>query len=156
MKPKRPIETLILTLRGQKIILDADLADLYGVETKVFNQAVKRNETRFPEDFRFQLTESEATEIARARSQIVTASAKGSNLRSQIVTASRRNLRYLPWAFNEHGALMAANVLRSGRAVEMSVFVIRTFVSAREQLAAKAAILRRLAEIDKTLLEHDS
>lgn len=143
MKPKRPIESRILTLREQKVILDADLAELYGVETKVFNQAVKRNEERFPEDFRFQLTGGEATEVMRSRSQIVT-------------LKQGQNIKYLPWAFTEHGALMAANILRSERAVEMSVFVIRAFVRAREQLAANAAILKRLAEIDKTLLEHDS
>ena len=79
-----------------------------------------------------------------------------SSMRSQIATASKRNIRYRPHAFTEHGALMAANILRSEQAVEMSVFVIRAFVRAREQLAANAAILKRLAEIDKTLMEHDS
>jgi hypothetical protein len=142
MKPKKPIETSILTIRGQKVILDTDLAELYGVAAKVLNQAAKRNEKRFPEDFRFQLTSQESTAVLRSR--------------SQIVTASRRNIRHRPWAFTEHGALQAANVLRSERAVEMSVFVIRAFVLAREQLAANVAILKRLAEIDQTLLEHDS
>jgi len=142
MKPPKPIETLILTVRGQKVILDADLAELYGVETKALNQAVKRNEDRFPEDFRFQLLELEANEVLRSRSQIVT-------------LKRGQNIKYLPWAFTEHGALMAANILRSERAVEMSVFVIRAFVKMREHLAANAAILKRLAEIDKSLLEHD-
>lgn len=156
MKAKHPIESFILTLRGQKVILDADLAALYGVETKVLNQAVSRNEKRFPEDFRFQLTKAEVTEILRSRSQIVTASPARADMRSQSVTASKRNVRYLPYAFTEHGALQAANILRSDRAVEMSLYVIRAFVKMREELATNAAIFRRLAEIDKTLLEQDS
>jgi hypothetical protein len=139
MKPKKPIETSILTLRGQKVILDTDLASIYGVETRVLNQAVKRNAERFPDDFLFELTREEILRI------------------SQSVT-SLTNLKFSrqAQAFTEHGALMAASVLNSSEAVEMSVFVIRAFVRAREQLAANAAILKRLAEIDKTLLEHDS
>ncbi len=161
MKPKKPIETLILTLRGQKVILDADLAELYGVPTKRFNEAFKRNRRRFPDDFAFQLT---AEEFAALRdpdsSQMVMSSPDERALPnwSQFATSSKkhRGAAYRPWAFTEHGALMAANILRSEQAVEMSVFVIRAFVRAREQLAANAAILKRLAEIDKTLLEHDS
>jgi hypothetical protein len=143
MKPKKPIESLILTLRGQKVILDADLAELYGVPTKVFNQAVKRNADRFPEDFCFQLTLEEAEVVRR--------------LRSQIVTLKRgQNIKYPPHAFTEHGAIMAATILNSPEAVAMSVFVVRAFMQMREQLAANAALLKRLAEIDKTLLQHDS
>jgi len=161
MKPKKPIELLIFTLRGQKIILDADLAELYGVPTKVFNQAVKRNADRFPHDFLFQLT---AQEWSNLKSQIVTSSMdvpQKENVApnwSQFVTSSKRHrgAAYRPLAFTEHGALMAASVLNSTEAVEMSVFVIRAFVRAREHLAANSAILKRLAEIDKTLLEHDS
>jgi hypothetical protein len=153
MKPKKPIESLILTLRGQKVILDADLAELYGVPTKVFNQAVKRNINRFPEDFIFQLT---ATEFETLKLQIATASPADSPMRSQIVTASKRNIRHRPLAFTEHGAIMAATVLNSPEAVAMSVFVVRAFVQMREQLAANAGVLKRLAEIDKTLLEHDA
>jgi hypothetical protein len=139
MKELQPIETLILTLRDQRVILDADLAGLYGVPTKVLNQAVKRNGGRFPVDFMFRVTEAE---------------------RDEVVTNCDRlaRLRYsaaLPWAFTEHGALMAAKVLRSALAVQMSVYVVRAFVRMREHLAANAAILRRLAEIDRTLLEHD-
>jgi phage regulator Rha-like protein len=155
------IEPLILTLRGQKVILDADLAGLYGVQTKVLNQAVKRNADRFPEDLMFQLT---ALEWRNLKSQIVTSSLQPTeeeevgSLRSQFVTlkTGRGNHRkYMPFAFTEHGALMAAMVLNSPEAVAMSLFVIRAFVRMREQLAANAAILKRLAEIDKTLLEHD-
>lgn len=159
MKPKPAIESLILNLRGQKVILDADLAELYGVPTKVFNQAVKRNADRFPKDFMFQLT---ALEWNNLKSQIVTSSSEvlqnesGAPNWSQIVTASHGGRRKLPYAFTEHGAIMAATILNSSEAVAMSVFVVRAFMQMREQLAANAAILKRLAEIDRTLLEHDS
>lgn len=161
MKPKPSIESLILNLRGQKVILDADLAELYGVPTKVFNQAVKRNVDRFPEDLAFQITVAEFAELrALNSSQFAMSSPDKRALPnwSQFVTSSKkhRGAAYRPWAFTEHGALMAANILCSEPAVEMSVFVIRAFFRAREQLAANAAILKRLAEIDKTLLEHDS
>ena len=189
MKTKKPIQNLILTIRGQRVILDADLAELYDVPTKRFNEAFKRNRERFPDDFAFQLTAKEFAELkAKAAaanssqvamsssqavenkmsvsnwSQIATSSSQVAENEetvpnwSQFVTSSssRRGAAYRPWAFTEHGALMAANILRSERAVEMSVFVIRAFVSVREQLAANATILKRLAEIDKTLLEHDS
>jgi hypothetical protein len=156
MKLKKPIESLILTLRGQKIILDADLAEIYGVETRALNQAVKRNQDRFPDDFLFELTRDEILRI----SQTVTSGTAGTpaSLKSQIVISNpgRGGRRSLPLAFTEHGALMAANVLNSTEAVEMSVFVIRAFMRAREHLSANSAILKRLAEIDKTLLQHDS
>ena len=153
MKSKKPIESLIVNIRNQKVILDADLAELYGVPTKVFNQAVKRNTDRFPEDFIFQLTDQEWSNL---KSQFVTSSPDDSTMRSQFVTASKRNIRHRPHAFTEHGAIMAATILNSPEAVAMSVFVVRAFMRMREQLAANAAILKRLAEIDKTLLEHDS
>lgn len=160
MKPKKPIESLIFTIRGQKVILDADLAELYDVPTKVFNQAVKRSSDRFPEDFRFQLT---AKEWENLKSQIVTSSVEVPAIEgqtpnwSQFVTSSKRHrgTAYRPFAFTEHGAIMAATVLNSPEAVAMSVFVVRAFLQMREQLAANAAILKRLAEIDKTLLSHD-
>jgi type II secretory pathway component PulM len=116
----------IIRLRGQAVILDADLAVLYGVTVKRLNEQVRRNQKRFPEDFCFQLTLSEAE---RSRSQFATAST--SPMRSQIATASKRNIRYSPYAFTEHGAIMAANVLRSERAEEMSVAVVRAFVRLR-------------------------
>lgn len=155
MKRSKPIEPLIFIIREQRVILDADLARLYGATTKRFNEAFKRNRRRFPDDFAFQLT---AEEFADLRSQIATsrnAQDPENTNRSQIATRSHGGRRYLPWTFTEHGALMAANILRSKRAVEMSVFVVRAFVRLREQIAANAAILKRLAEIDKTLLEHD-
>ncbi|UVT15953.1 MAG: ORF6N domain-containing protein [Nitrospira sp.] len=162
------LEPLILVVRNQRVILDADLARLYGVPTKRFNEAFKRNQQRFPDDFAFQLT---AVEFNNLRSQIATSSSQatgmtgitknsskfptGSN-RSQSVTSSHGGRRYRPWAFTEHGAMMAANILHSERAIHMSVFVVRAFVRLREHIAANRTILKRLAEIDKTLLEHDT
>ena len=156
-----PLEPLIVRVRGQRVILDADLARLYGVNTKVLNQAVKRNAERFPEDFAFQLS---LAEVANLKSQTVISSLQDIDFidkklnRSQSVTGSQRHRdpRFSPWAFTEHGALMAANILRSAHAVQMSVFVIRAFVRLREQVAANAAIIKRLAEIDKSLLQHDT
>ncbi|MBI3919737.1 MAG: ORF6N domain-containing protein [Betaproteobacteria bacterium] len=154
------LEPLIFTIRGHRVILDADLARLYGVTTKVLNQAVKRNSSRFPEDFAFRLTRVEV--VNWSQSATLSSQAVDSELdilnRSQIVTSSQRHRdpRFHPWAFTEHGALMAANILRSARAVHMSVFVIRAFVRLREQIAANSAILKRLAEIDKSLLQHDA
>ncbi len=139
--PSTQIWPLIRYIREQRVILDADLAPLYGVETRALVQAIKRNRDRFPADFLFQLTPDEANAL---RSQIV------------ILKPGRgRHRKYAPYAFTEHGALMAATVLSSPRAVTMSVYVIRAFVKMREDQAANAAILKRLAEIDKTLLLHD-
>jgi hypothetical protein len=139
------IAQLICTVRGQRVILDAELAHLYGVETFRFNEAVKRNLARFPEDFIFRLSKEEWSALQALRSQ-----------NAILKTRRGAHRKYLPYAFTEHGALMAANILNSPRAVAMSVYVIRAFVKMREDLAANAAILKRLAEIDKTLLLHDS
>jgi len=144
----------IHTVRGRRIVLDSDLAALYGVPTMVFNQAIKRNAVRFPVDFAFQLTREE---FAHLKSQIVISSSEAPNgLRSQFVTlVGHGGRRSLPWAFTEHGAIMAATILRSPRAVEMSVYVVRAFVRMREELLTNAVVLKRLAQIDKKLLEHD-
>ena len=151
------LEPLIFRIRSHRVVFDADLARLYGVDTKRFNQAFKRNRHRFPEDFAFRLT---AQEVEALRSQLVTSNKQASDLLgtmwSQFVTTSQRRHSYLPWVFTEHGALMAANVLRSERAVQMSIFVVRAFMRLREQVSANTAILKRLAEIDKTLIEHDA
>jgi hypothetical protein len=161
---REPLEPLILVMRGQRVILDADLARLYGVTTKRFNESFKRNQKRFPADFAFQLSTAEFNILrSYAKSQIVDKKEHFSNW-SQFATSSalaaaggsHRGAVYRPWAFTEHGALMAANVLRSEAAVRMSVFVVRAFVSLREQAVANATILKRLAEIDHTLLQHDS
>ena len=138
------IEPIILAVRGRKVVLDMDLARIYGVTTKVFNQAVKRNRRKFPPDFMFRLT---AEEYENLRSQIATSN------RSQIVTGSQkhRNPRYGPYAFTEHGAVMAANILRSKRAIQMSVFVVRAFIRMRQILIEQRGLSRKLAELEKEL-----
>jgi hypothetical protein len=135
------ISRSILILRGQRVILDAELAALYGVATKVLNQAVKRNAERFPEDFKFRLTRTETE--ALNRSQFVTGSQK------------HRDPRFPPLAFTEHGAIMAATVLNSPRAVEMSVYVVRAFVRLRELLASNTVLARKLNELEGKLKNHD-
>jgi hypothetical protein len=154
-----PIPARISQVRGHRVILDADLARLYGVPTFRLNEAVKRNAGKFPEDFRFQLTREEVADLI---SQNAISSAEdpdhqsASSMSSQAAMRSHGGLRKLPWAFTEHGALMAANVLRSLRATEMAIYVVRAFVKQREVLVANAEILRKLAVIDKTLIQHDS
>jgi hypothetical protein len=148
------VETLIFTIRGQKVILDADLARIYQVKTKVLNQAVRRNSNRFPGDFMFRLTHEELknlnSEFPSTKFQATGA------MRSQFVTASKRNIRFLPLAFTEHGALMAANVLNSGTAVTLSIYVIRAFLRMWQALTANQILEKRLMEIEKTLLNHDA
>ena len=136
----RLVENMIRTIRGQKVILDHDLAALYGVETKMLNRAVKRNKHRFPLDFAFQLTAGE-----------------DSALRCQFGTSkSRGGRRYPPHVFTEHGAIMAASVLQSKQAIEMSIFVVRVFVKMREMLLNRAEWEKRLSDIEKVLLSHDA
>ena len=132
--PMERIESVILVFRGYKVILDSDLAALYGVETKRLNEQVRRNRDRFPPDFMFQLTEEE-----------------DERLRSQFATSKpgRGGRRSLPFAFTEHGAIMAASVLNSPRAIEVSVFVVRTFVKLREMLASNREMALKLAELEK-------
>jgi len=161
--PAAQVESVIFTVRGQKVILDSDLAALYGVTTKQLNQQVKRNTDRFPVDFAFQLT---AEEIACLRSQFATSKSDdqpqvsipsdltASSLRSQFVTSKGRGgRRYLPYAFTEHGAIMAATVLNSPEAVRVSVFVVRAFVKMREALAQSQAMADKLAELERKLTE---
>ena len=158
--PTEPIERIILLIRGQKVILDADLARLYGVTTKRFNEAFKRNRHRFPGDFAFQLT---AAEFANLRSQFATSSPQlvdslKDNLNwSQFATSSSRHRGsvYRPWAFTEHGALMAANILRSDQAVQISVFVVRAFVRLRQLLATHKELAAKLAELERKVRGHD-
>lgn len=131
----------ILVLRNQKIILDADLAELYGVPVKQLNQQIKRNKHRFPADFVFTVTKAEHQ-----------------GLRSQIVTSNigRGGRRYLPNAFTEHGAIMAASVLNSKRAIEMSIFVVRAFVRMRESLLVNQRVVSKLSELESRLDSHDA
>jgi hypothetical protein len=136
---EKDVTSRIITIRGQRVILDADLAELYGVETKILNRAVGRNRGRFPDDFAFRLTREE---FSRLRCQYGTSN------------QGRGGRRYPPYAFTEHGAIMAATVLRSRRAEEMSVFVVRAFVKMREQLTATHELVRRLSQIEKELVLH--
>ena len=144
------IDSLIVEVRGHKVILDSDLASIYGVPTKRLNEQVKRNARRFPPDFLFRLTADEAEQCERSRSQIATLEIDG-GIRSQFATASKRNIRYLPVAFTEHGALMAANVLNSPRAVDMSVFVVRAFVKMRSAFGDTKQLARKLAVLEQEL-----
>ena len=133
--PLERIERAILVLRGHKVMLDSDLAALYGVRTKVLNQAVSRNIERFPADFMFQLTEEEAT---RLRSQIVT-----------LKTGRGRHRKYLPYAFTEQGVAMLSGVLRSTRAVQVNIEIMRAFVRLRQMLASNVELARRLDDLEK-------
>ena len=142
-----PIEHItqsILILRGHRVLLDTDLADLYGVSTKRFNEQVRRNRERFPEGFMFQLT---AEELAALKSQIATLNASESS--------GRGGRRYLPYAFTEHGTIMAATILNSPRAVQMSVYVVRAFVKLREVLASNEELAQKLELLKRKLDTHD-
>jgi phage regulator Rha-like protein len=144
------VEPLLHIVRGERIILDADLARIYGVPTKRLNEQVKRNRDRFPSDFVFQLTQAEFDAL---RSQIATLNAEG-NLKSQIATSKQgrgQHRKFLPFAFTEHGAIMAANVLNSPQATQMSVFVVRAFVKMRGVLSDNRQLARKLAELEKEL-----
>ena len=142
MATKKSIDIPIHTVRGLRVVLDSDSAALYGVSTMAFNQAIKRNLKRFPEDFSFVVSREEFLLLI---SQSVISKPEG-----------RGGRRKPPRVFTEHGALMAASVLNSDRAISMSVYVIRAFIEIREQITANNAILKRLAEIDNTLLIHDA
>ena len=134
------IEPLIREIRGQKVILDSDWAALYGVPTKRLNEQVRRNLARFPDDFLFRLTSDEVE-----------------SLRSQIATSNvgRGGRRYLPYAFTEHGAFMAASVLNSPRAVEVSVFVVRAFVKLRQLVLAHKELAGKLDQLERKVGSHD-
>lgn len=138
---RRPVESRILFLRSRRVLLDSDLADLYCVTVKRLNQQVKRNAERFPEDFMFRLTPGE-----------------NRVLRSQIATSNggRGGRRYLPFVFTEHGAIMAASVLNSPRAVEMSVFVVRAFVRLNEILSSNKELAVKVMELDRRLRTQDA
>ncbi len=131
-------EKAIHHLRGQRVMLDEDLARLFGVTTKVFNQAVKRNGKRFPKDFRFQLTPEETGLL---RSQIVTSSPHGGR-------------RYLPWAFTQEGVAMLSGVLNSPRAIAANVAIMRAFVKLRQAIAVNAELAKRLAVVEAKLDQH--
>ena len=138
---QKQIAARILTLRGEKVMLDADLAVLYEVETKALNRAVKRNLERFPADFMFQLTAEEA--------RILRCSSGASTLRSQIGTSSWGGRRYRPYAFTEQGVAMLSSVLRSPRAVQVNVEIMRAFVRLRSILASHAQLARKLDALER-------
>ena len=133
------VATRILQLRGQRVMLDADLAELYGVETKVLNQAVKRNTERFPMDFMFQLTVAEKDEVVTNCDHLARLKFSAS----------------LPYAFTEHGALMLGNVLKSSRAVEVSLLVVRAFVQIREMLSTHKELAAKLDQLERKVSSHD-
>jgi len=157
--PAERIERRILLLRGQKVMLDFQLAELYEVEARALNQAVRRNLERFPEDFMFQLSERETEQVMRSpnSSQFVMSSDPedaaaqiSSANSSQIVTSSRkhRGLAYRPYAFTEQGVAMLSSVLRSARAIQVNIAIMRTFVQLRQMLAAHADLSRKLAALE--------
>lgn len=166
------IERRIYLIRGQKVMLDFDLAELYGVTTKQLNQQVRRNKKRFPDDFMFQLTKEEV-EILRSqfvisndnlRSQIATSKAKdaefrpkNANLRSQIVTSSLGygGRRYLPYAFTEQGVAMLSSVLNSEQAIEVNIAIMRAFVRLRQMLETNEELNRKFAAVIRKLSTHD-
>ncbi len=133
------VDPRILTIRSERVMLDRDLAEVYGVTTKALNQAVKRNEERFPSDFRFQLTREERDKVVTNCDHL-------------------QNLKYaaaLPWAFTEHGSIMAAAVLSSSRAIEMSVFVVRAFARMRELARNHVEVAQRLSALERKVAGHD-
>jgi hypothetical protein len=138
--PVEQISRSILILRGQRVILDSDLATIYGVSTGRLNEAVKRNIERFPQDFMLRLSDAE---YAALISQIATSK------------AGRGGRRKLPWAFTEHGAIQAANVLNSPRAIAMGVHVVRAFVQLRDLLASNKTLAHKLRELEHKLKNHD-
>lgn len=158
---------LVHYLRHEKVILDSDLAELYGVATKVLNQAVQRNMDRFPSDFMFQLTENEVGILrsqfvtssnaeASLRSQAATLNATASPLRSQFVTLKRgQHRKYLPYAFTEQGVAMLSSVLRSPRAVEVNIAIMRTFVQLRRLMDSNALLAEKIEALEDKYAEHD-
>ena len=158
--PAQRIAQKILYLRGQKVMLDYDLAALYGVETRVLNQAVKRNAARFPDDFMFRLN---AEEMRSLRSQIVILDRQGAeneaiaSNRSQFVTGSlkHREKKSRPYAFTEQGVAMLSSVLNSARAVKVNIAIMRAFVKLRETLETNRELARKFAELEKHVGKHD-
>ena len=151
--PAATIAQSIHLLRGQKVMLDRDLAALYGVETKVLNQAIKRNAARFPHDFMFRLSAAE--------SEILLLQATGSQQpndrpRSQFVTLKRgQNIKYPPYAFTEQGVAMLSSILRSERAVNVNIAIMRAFVKLRETLETNRELARKFAELEQRVGKHD-
>jgi phage regulator Rha-like protein len=156
MKVMQSIQNRIYEIRGERVMLDFDLAALYEVETKVLNQAVKRNIKRFPKNFMFRLT---ALDWESMRSQFVTASESDSSLRSQIVTLKNgrgKHAKYLPYAFTEQGVAMLSGILKSDKAINMNIAIMRAFVEVRKVLLKQTDLKEQLKEIKERLGEHDA
>ena len=139
--PLELVERKIYLIRGMKVMLDSDLAELYQVKTRTLNQAVKRNMERFPSDFMFQLNTKEISAVLRSRSQIVT-------------LKRGQNIKYLPYAFTEQGVAMLSAVLKSERAVQMSIIIVRAFIKLREMLATHKNLVREFEKMKKTQKNH--
>lgn len=154
--PAEQIALRIRHFRGEKVLLDFDLAALYDVETRILNQAVRRNADRFPADFMFQLTSEEAEKL----SQVVTPSVAGHDVSnsSQIVMSSGkyRGKRYRPYAFTEQGVAMLSSVLNSESAVKMNIAIMRAFVQLRRALEANRELARKFSELERRIDKHDS
>jgi hypothetical protein len=133
------IEKRILLIRGEKVIIDADLAEFYGISTRRLNEQVKRNKDRFPEDFMFKLSRQEKAEVISACEHL----------------RKLRRTRSLPYAFTEHGAIMAATVLNSDLAVKMSIFIVRAFVKLRELLSGQKELARKVELLERGIADHD-
>jgi len=141
--PVERIESRIFLLRGHRVMLDRDLAELYGIATRVLNQAVKRNSERFPEDFMFRLTKEESSVVLASRSQTVT-------------LKRGQNIKYPPHVFTEHGAVMLANVLKSRVAIQASIQVVRAFVRLRQMLASHNELAAKIEAIERRVGKHDA
>lgn len=165
--PNERIIKRIFFLRGKKVMFDSDLAEMYGVETRVLNQAVKRNKERFPADFMFQLSLGETRLFAeRLRSQIVTLNDAGKknslrsqsvtssidyaqSMRSQFVIASKRNIRYTPYVFTEQGVAMLSSVLKSKRAIQVNIHIMRVFTELREMLLTHKDLREKIEKMER-------
>jgi hypothetical protein len=154
MRIIKSIQNRIYEIRGERVILDFDLASLYEVSTKVLNQAVKRNLTRFPKDFMFRLTPGEWEDM---RSQSVTAYNGNNTMQSQIVTASqsKRNTKITPYAFTEQGVAMLSGILKSDKAIAMNIAIMRAFVEIRKVLIQESDLREQLKQIKERIGEHD-
>jgi hypothetical protein len=155
--PVERVQDRILVIRGQRVILAADLARLYGVTPKRLNEAVRRNADRFPNDFMFQLTWEEA-QILRSQFATLRLDESGERSRPQSATVKGvhgRHSKYRPFAFTEHGTIMAATILNSEKAVQASLFVVRAFVKLRELLSTHHQLAEKLAELERKLQDHD-
>jgi hypothetical protein len=145
--PAERIENKIYLIRGQKVMLDRDLAALYGVKTKVLNQAVKRNDRRFPNDFMFQLTNEEALEVL-----LITRPSS----RSQSVTLKRgKNIKYLPYVFTEQGIAMLSSVLNSEQAIQVNIAIMRVFIKLKQILSTHKELAQKIKELENKFEKHD-